>query len=226
MHNFQTMQPCTRCPHQYTVTLLGKFSGTCSSIRLHQCKYHACTVCTFEYSFIARSSREKKEKGPGSEVGYVLDDVSIALLHLSSNVITLRSLSHLRPNVITFRNLLHLRSVITLRSLVTLLSKFSGTRSSLRLHQCKYHTCTACASVQWFYNQHTFKGVWSIIWLSLTLLIKLWKTADKLLQGWSWREDVFTPSQSMVDVGLLRLLVDQHIMPCPACPSQPEAKDL
>ena len=49
-------------------------------------------------------------------VSNVTDDVGITLLHLSPNVITLRSLLHLRPNVITLRSLLHLRAVITFRS--------------------------------------------------------------------------------------------------------------
>ena len=49
-------------------------------------------------------------------VGFVNDDVSITLLHLSPNVVKLRSLLHLRPNVITFRTLLQLGSVITFRS--------------------------------------------------------------------------------------------------------------
>ena len=40
----------------------------------------------------------------------------MTLLHLSPNVITLRSLLHLRPNVITLRSLLHLRAVITFKS--------------------------------------------------------------------------------------------------------------
>ena len=40
----------------------------------------------------------------------------MTLLHLSPNVITLRSLLHLRPNVITLKSLLHLRAVITFRS--------------------------------------------------------------------------------------------------------------
>ena len=40
----------------------------------------------------------------------------MTLLHLSPNVITLKSLLHLRPNVITLRSLLHLRAVITFRS--------------------------------------------------------------------------------------------------------------
>ena len=54
-------------------------------------------------------------------VSNVNDDVGITLLHLSPNVITLRSLLHLRPNVITLRSLLHLRpNVITLRSLLHL----------------------------------------------------------------------------------------------------------
>ena len=49
-------------------------------------------------------------------VSNVTDDVGITLLHLSPNVIKLRSLLHLRPNVITLRSLLHLRAVITFRS--------------------------------------------------------------------------------------------------------------
>ena len=49
-------------------------------------------------------------------VSNVTDDVGMTLLHLSPNVITLRSLLHLRPNVITLRSLLHLRAVITFRS--------------------------------------------------------------------------------------------------------------
>ena len=43
----------------------------------------------------------------------------MTLLHLSPNVVTLRSLLHLRPNVITLRSLLHLRTVITFRSSTT-----------------------------------------------------------------------------------------------------------
>ena len=59
-------------------------------------------------------------------VSNITDDFGIALLQLSPNVITLRSLLHLRPNVITLRSLLHLRAVITFRSSTSLASKFDA----------------------------------------------------------------------------------------------------
>ena len=69
-------------------------------------------------------------------VSNVTDDVGMALLHLSPNVITLRSLLYLRPNVITLRSLLHLRAVITFRSSTYGSSSCEGTLSLLTLRFC------------------------------------------------------------------------------------------
>ena len=64
-------------------------------------------------------------------VSNVTDDVGMALLHLSPNVITLRSLLYLRPNVITLRSLF-----ITFRSSTYGSSSCEGTLSLLTLRFC------------------------------------------------------------------------------------------
>ena len=66
-------------------------------------------------------------------VSNITDDIGIALLHLSPNVIPLRSLLHLRPNVITLRSLLHLRAVITFRSSTSLASKMTYATSLMHM---------------------------------------------------------------------------------------------